>query len=83
MLHAVVTYILKFTMFMQNIETNSSLSPSALLLCSGLVEPEERICLVIGLSLISGEIPNTTNLRNTQARESPRGPFPGWCMWEQ
>lgn len=73
MLHSVVKYILKFTALMQNIENNSPLSSYVRLLWSGLLEREERIFLLIGLSQVSGEILNTTNLRNTQLRESPLG----------
>lgn len=73
MLHSIVKYILNFTTFMQNIENNSPLSPYVPMLWSGLLEREERIFLLIGLFQISGEILNTTNLRNTQPRESPLG----------
>lgn len=60
MLYSKLKCILKFTMFMQNIENNSYLSPSVQLLWSMLLEWEERICLLIGLFQISHESPTTT-----------------------
>ena len=55
---------------MQNIENNSHLSPYVQLLWSALLDWEERICLLIGLFQISGEIPTTIDGRSTQLKQS-------------
>lgn len=58
---------------MQNMEDNSHVSPYVKLLWSILLEWEERICLLIGLFQISGEIPAIPNCRHIQPKQSPLG----------
>jgi hypothetical protein len=62
---------------MQSIGNNSHLPPYVQLLWSALLDWEERICLLISLFQISGEIPNTTNHRNTQPKQS----LLGYIFW--
>ena len=70
-------------MFMQNLEKKSHLSPYVRLLCSVLLEWEERLHLLIGLFPISGEIPTTTTAGVHSPDRAQWGTFSGWCAREQ
>lgn len=58
---------------MQNMEDNSHVSPYVKLLWSALLEWEERICLLIGLFQISGEIPAIINCKAYTTQTKPTG----------